>query len=40
MPSVSANPARIEMDSMSLAMLLGGIDIERVKRPLPWTPPV
>jgi transposase len=39
MPSVSANPARVEMDATALAMLLGGIDIERVKRPLPWTPP-
>lgn len=38
MPSVSANPTRVEMDATALAMLLDGIDVERVRRPAPWTP--
>jgi transposase len=39
MPSVSAHPARVEMDATALAMLLDGIDVERVRRPSAWAPP-
>ena len=30
---------RAEMDATSLAMLLDGIDVSRVRRPQRWTPP-
>jgi transposase len=33
MPSVRAGATRIEMDATTLAMLLDGIDVERVRRP-------
>lgn len=39
MPSVAAGATRVEMDATTLAMLLDGIDITRVRRPSAWTPP-
>lgn len=39
MPSVSSSATRVEMDATALAMLLDGIDVERVCRPSAWTPP-
>jgi transposase len=40
MPQVPPGAERVEMDSTTLAMLLDGIDVKRVKRPSAWTPPV
>lgn len=39
MPVVPANATRVEMDAMTLAMLLDGIDVKHVRRPTPWAPP-
>jgi transposase len=39
MPSIPADAERVEMDATTLAMLLGGIDVKRVKRPAAWAPP-
>jgi transposase len=39
MPSIPAAATRIEMDATALAMLLDGIDVERVRRPVAWQPP-
>jgi transposase len=39
MPSIPADAERVEMDATTLAMLLDGIDVTRVKRPVAWTPP-
>jgi transposase len=39
MPKVTPGASRIELDSMSLAMLLDGIDVKQVPRPPVWTPP-
>jgi transposase len=40
MPSVPPGATRVEMDATTLAMLLDGIDVERVRRPSAWTPPM
>lgn len=39
MPSIPSDAERIEMDATTLAMLLDGIDVKRVKRPVAWSPP-
>jgi transposase len=39
MPTIPAGAARVEMDATTLAMLLDGIDVQRVRRPARWTPP-
>ena len=39
MPSIPADAARVEMDATTLAMLLDGIDVQKVRRPARWTPP-
>lgn len=39
MPAIPTDAERVEMDATSLAMLLDGIDVKRVKRPTVWTPP-
>lgn len=39
LPSVPAGATRVEMDATTLAMLLDGIDVARVRRPPPWQPP-
>lgn len=39
MPSIPDGATKIEMDSTTLAMLLDGIDVKRVRRPSAWTPP-
>jgi transposase len=40
MPKVPANATRVELDATALAMLLDGIDVKYVRRPVPWKPPV
>jgi transposase len=40
MPVIPEDAERVEMDATTLAMLLDGIDVKRVKRPTGWTPPV
>ncbi|HEY1532083.1 MAG TPA: IS66 family insertion sequence element accessory protein TnpB [Galbitalea sp.] len=39
MPVIPADAERVEMDATTLAMLLDGIDVKRVKRPTAWAPP-
>jgi transposase len=39
MPSIPTGATRVEMDATTLAMLLDGIDVERVRRPPTWQPP-
>lgn len=39
MPSIPAGATRVEMDATTLAMLLDGIDVARVRRPVAWMPP-
>ena len=39
MPVIPEDAERVEMDATTLAMLLDGIDVKRVKRPTGWTPP-
>lgn len=39
MPEVPANATRVEMDATTLAMLLDGIDVQKVRRPARWSPP-
>ena len=39
MPVIPDAAERVEMDATTLAMLLDGIDVKRVKRPTGWTPP-
>ena len=40
MPVIPESAERGEMDATTLAMLLDGIDVKRVKRPSAWAPPV
>ncbi len=40
MPVIPESAERVEMDATTLAMLLDGIDVKRVKRPSAWAPPV
>ena len=37
-PATSADGKTIEIDATTLAMLLDGIDVDRVRRPVPWQP--
>jgi transposase len=37
-PKIAAGATEVEMDTVSLAMLLDGIDVGRVVRPSRWTP--
>lgn len=37
-PAVSADGLSVELDRTALAMLLDGIDVSRVTRPVPWLP--
>lgn len=39
MPTIAAGATRVEMDATTLAMLLSGIDVRQVRRPVAWTPP-
>lgn len=39
MPAIPSGATRVEMDATTLAMLLDGIDVQRVRRPSAWTPP-
>jgi transposase len=39
MPSIPAGATRVEMDATTLAMLLDGIDVRQVRRPVAWSPP-
>jgi transposase len=39
MPSIPAGATRVEMDATMLAMLLDGIDVRQVRRPVVWSPP-
>lgn len=39
LPTVAAGDERIEIDGAQLAMLLDGIDLQRVPRPSAWKPP-
>ncbi len=38
LPQVAADAAEVEIDATALAMLLDGIDLERVRRPRAWSP--
>lgn len=38
LPAVTTNDAAVTMDATSLAMLLDGIDVVKVKRPKHWAP--
>lgn len=38
LPAIPAEAQSVEMDATSLAMLLDGIDIKRVRRPELWSP--
>jgi len=39
MPKIRDDQAEVEIDATQLAMLLDGIDIQRVQPPRRWTPP-
>lgn len=39
LPVIAPNAEEVEIDSTALAMLLDGIDLERVRRPQAWAPP-
>lgn len=39
LPKIAADAREVEMDGTALAMLLDGIDVGRVARPIPWAPP-
>lgn len=39
MPRIPAGATRVEMDATTLAMLLDGIDVRQVRRPVAWSPP-
>ena len=39
MPSIPTGATRVEMDATTLAMLLDGIDVRHVRRPVAWSPP-
>lgn len=38
MPRISGDGRSVQMDATELAMLLDGIDVRYVRRPVPWTP--
>lgn len=39
LPRVQADATSVSLDATQLGMLLDGIDVERVRRPVHWTPP-
>jgi len=39
MPKIPKHAQRVELDATTLAMLLDGIDVKYVQRPVAWTPP-
>ncbi|RKH62301.1 transposase [Corallococcus llansteffanensis] len=39
MPEVAEDATCVQLDATQLAMLLDGIDVSRVRRPLKWQPP-
>jgi transposase len=39
MPKITADAVRVELAATTLAMLLDGIDVKHVRRPMAWTPP-
>ncbi len=39
MPPLGQDATCVQLDSTQLAMLLDGIDVSRVRRPLKWQPP-
>ena len=39
MPPITAGATRVEMDATTLTMLLDGIDVRQVRRPVAWKPP-
>jgi transposase len=39
LPAVAPNAVEVELDATQLAMLLDGIDVQRVKSPPRWVPP-
>jgi len=39
MPPIVAGATRVEMDATTLTMLLDGIDVRQVRRPVAWKPP-
>ncbi|QSQ17480.1 IS66 family insertion sequence element accessory protein TnpB [Myxococcus landrumensis] len=39
MPDVAHDATSVQLDSTQLAMLLDGIDVSRVRRPVQWQPP-
>lgn len=40
LPTVESGAVEVELDATQLAMLLDGIDVQRVKSPSRWEPPV
>ena len=40
LPAVAAGAAEVQIEATELAMLLDGIDVQRVKTPKRWQPPV
>jgi transposase len=39
LPPIAPETERLMLESPQLAMLLDGIDVSRVKKPVRWTPP-
>lgn len=39
LPRIPEGATRVEIDATALAMLLDGIDLKHVRRPVPWAPP-
>lgn len=39
MPKIPSDASRVELDATTLAMLLDGIDVKSVRRPVNWAPP-
>jgi hypothetical protein len=39
MPLITAEATRVEMDATTLTMLLDGIDVRQVRRPVAWKAP-
>ena len=39
LPAIPQGAQRVQMDATTLAMLLDGIDVKHVRRPVHWSPP-
>ena len=39
LPTIPQGAQRVQMDATTLAMLLDGIDVKHVRRPVHWSPP-